>query len=65
MTVMRDMMTKLKLTVNEAKTRQCRVPDESFTFLGYTIGRNYSPRTGRSDIAPARHEEIQGSVGNP
>ena len=46
MTVMRTMMTKLKLTVNETKTRLCRGPDESFNFLGYTIGRLYSPRTG-------------------
>ena len=52
MTVMRDMMAKLKLTVNEAKTRQCRVPEEPFTFLGYTFGRNYSPKTGASYIGP-------------
>jgi group II intron reverse transcriptase/maturase len=50
--VMRDMMAKLKLTVNEAKTRPCRLPDDAFDFLGYTIGRNYSPRTGRSYIGP-------------
>jgi RNA-directed DNA polymerase len=50
MTVMRDMMQKLKLTVNETKTRLCRVPDESFNFLGYTVGRCYSPRTGRAYI---------------
>ena len=37
MTVMRDMMTRLKLTVNETKTRLCRSPDEPFTFLGYTF----------------------------
>lgn len=48
MTVMRAMMAKLKLTVNETKTRLCRVPDESFDFLGYTIGRCYSPKTGAS-----------------
>jgi hypothetical protein len=42
------MMRRLKLTVNEAKTRTCRLPDESFEFLGYTIGRCYSPRTGRA-----------------
>src|SRR4051812_16402056 len=36
-----------KLTVNEAKTRPCRVPEESFDFLGYTIGLCHSPRTGR------------------
>jgi hypothetical protein len=38
------------LTVNETKTRLCRGPDEPFNFLGYTIGRMYSPRTGRSYI---------------
>jgi group II intron reverse transcriptase/maturase len=48
MTLMRDMMTRLKLTVNETKTRLCRVPDESFNFLGYTLGRCYSPKTGRA-----------------
>ena len=46
MTVMRRMMTTLKLTVNETKTRLCRVPDEQFDFLGYTFGRYYSPKTG-------------------
>jgi RNA-directed DNA polymerase len=47
MRVMRDMMHRLKLTVNDTKTRLCRVPDETFDFLGYTIGRCYSPKTGR------------------
>jgi RNA-directed DNA polymerase len=50
MSVMRAMMSKLRLTVNETKTRQCRVPEETFDFLGYTIGRCYSARTGRSYI---------------
>jgi RNA-directed DNA polymerase len=50
MLVMRDMMDRLKLTVNETKTKLCRVPDESFDFLGYTIGRCYSPKTGRAYI---------------
>jgi group II intron reverse transcriptase/maturase len=48
MQVMRSMMSRLKLTVNETKTRLCRLPEESFDFLGYTIGRCYSPRTGRA-----------------
>ena len=48
MTAMRTMMQKLKLTVNETKTHVCRLPDESFDFLGYTIGRCYSTRTGRA-----------------
>jgi len=50
MRVMRDMMDRLKLTVNETKTRLCRVPDESFDFLGYSIGRCYSPQTGGAFI---------------
>jgi RNA-directed DNA polymerase len=50
MAVMRNMMERLKLTVNETKTRVCQVPHESFDFLGYTIGRCYSQRTGRAYI---------------
>lgn len=50
MTAMRQIMDQLRLTVNEQKTRQCRVPDESFDFLGYTIGRCYSAKTGRTYI---------------
>src|SRR5215475_5684002 len=45
---MRDMMTKLKLMVNETKTRVCKLPEEKFDFLGYTFGRCYSPKTGRA-----------------
>ena len=52
MTVMRKMMSKLKLTVNETKTRLCRLPEESFDFLGYTQGRNYDCRTGESYLGP-------------
>ncbi len=45
---MRSMMERLRLTVNEAKTKLCRVPEETFDFLGYTFGRCYSPKTGRA-----------------
>src|SRR5229473_6531530 len=45
---MRDIMTKLKLTVNETKTRVCKLPEEKFDFLGYTFGRCYSMRRGRA-----------------
>ena len=45
---MRSMMARLKLTVNESKTHVCRVPAETFNFLGYTFGRCYSPKTGRA-----------------
>lgn len=47
---LRRIMGKLKLTVNEEKTRTCRVPDETFEFLGYTFGRCYSPKTGRAYV---------------
>ena len=43
----RVMMSKLKLTVNEKKTRVCYLPEEKFDFLGYTFGRCYSMRRGR------------------
>jgi RNA-directed DNA polymerase len=45
---MRDIMQKLKLTVNETKTRVCTLPEERFDFLGYTFGRCYSSQTGRA-----------------
>lgn len=52
---MRDIMQRLKLTVNETKTRVCKVGTGSsqqsagsFDFLGYTFGRLHSPRTGGS-----------------
>jgi hypothetical protein len=60
MTTMRAMMQKLKLTVNEAKTHVCRLPDESFDFLGYTIGRCYSTQTGRAYLGtrPSRKKVL-------
>jgi group II intron reverse transcriptase/maturase len=48
---MREIMGKLKLTVNEEKTRICKVPEGEFDFLGYTFGRRYSPKTGKARIA--------------
>ena len=48
---MREIMEKLQLTVNEEKTRICKVPEGEFDFLGYTFGRRYSPKTGRAYIA--------------
>lgn len=45
---MRQVMQKLKLTVNEAKTRVCRIPQQHFDFVGYTFGRCYSAKTGRA-----------------
>ena len=54
---MRSMMEKLQLTVNEKKTRQCSLPEGTFTFLGFTFGRQVSWKTGRSYIAPAPAEK--------
>jgi len=48
---MRELMSKLKLTVNEEKTRICKVPEGEFDFLGFTFGRMYSPRTGQARLA--------------
>jgi hypothetical protein len=66
MSVMGDMMARLKLTVNAEKTRLCRLPQETFDFLGYTFGRLWSPRLGRAYLGmrPSRkslrrlHERI-------
>jgi RNA-directed DNA polymerase len=52
MRAMRDMMSKLKLTVNERKTRLCSVPAETFTFLGFTFGPQVSWRTGGVQVTP-------------
>src|ERR1700678_1890458 len=52
MEAMRALIGQLRLTVNDRKTRQCRVSEEPFRFLGYTIGRCSSPRTGESYLAP-------------
>ena len=48
---LREIMGKLKLTVNEDKTRICKVPERAFDFLGFTFGRMYSPRTGQARLA--------------
>src|SRR6185369_7533414 len=52
MAAMRGMMERLRLTVNETKTRICRLPEGTFDFLGDTFGRHYSWRTGRAYLGP-------------
>jgi RNA-directed DNA polymerase len=47
---LRELMGKLKLTVNEEKTRICKVPEGEFDFLGYTFGRMYSAKTGQARL---------------
>jgi RNA-directed DNA polymerase len=60
---MRELMSKLKLTVNEEKTRICKVPEETFDFLGYTFGRLYQRTTGKAYLGmrPSR-QSIQRMV---
>jgi len=48
---LREIMGKLKLTVNEEKTRTCSVPEGAFDFLGFTFGRMYSKTTGKARLA--------------
>jgi group II intron reverse transcriptase/maturase len=50
MAAMRQMMERLKLTVNEDKTHLCQIPRERFDFLGYTFGRCYSRTDGHAYI---------------
>lgn len=63
MAAMRSMMAKLRLTVNERKTRVRALPGESFTFLGFTFGRQVSGRTGRAYIGPSPSRTKVASVG--
>ena len=50
LTSLRTIMERLGLTVNEEKTRICKVPEETFDFLGYTFGRMYSATTGKARL---------------
>jgi group II intron reverse transcriptase/maturase len=61
MLAMRTLMERLKLTVNEEKTSRRTLPEESITFLGYRIGRCYSPRTGGAYIGMSpQKKKVQG-----
>lgn len=60
----RQLMSRLRLTINEEKTHYCRVPRQHFDFLGYTFGRCYSPKSGRAYLSakPSRksiHRQIE------
>jgi len=46
---MRHLMNRLGLTVNDDKTQLACLPEESFDFLGYTVGRFYG-KDGRTFI---------------
>ncbi|MFC1678918.1 group II intron reverse transcriptase/maturase [Elusimicrobiota bacterium] len=45
---LRQLVGRLKLTVNEEKTHVCQLPEGRFDFLGYTFERCYSEKTGRA-----------------
>jgi len=63
---MQTMMSKLKSTVNDSKTRLCTLLEEKFDFLGYTVGRCYSPKTGRAYLGTVpvrkRVQRIRGQI---
>ncbi len=64
MTRMRRLMVKLGLEVNEAKTQIARVPEDTVTFLGYTLGRCYG-KDGRAFIGtlPSRKAAYSDEAG--
>jgi retron-type reverse transcriptase len=51
MRAMRQLISRLRLTINEEKTHYCRVPRQHFDFLGYTFGRYYPPYSGRAYLS--------------
>ncbi len=53
MHAMRNMMTALKLTVNEDKTQVRQAPAEAFDFLGYTFGLHWTRRRQRKTLCEA------------
>ena len=57
MVAMRERRGKPDSKVNEKKTRRCSVPEETFTFLGFTFGQQISWKTGRAYVAPAPAEK--------
>ena len=48
---LREIMGKLKLRVNEDKTRICTVPEGVFDFSGFTFGQRLSRTTGQARLA--------------
>jgi RNA-directed DNA polymerase len=47
---LRQVASRIGLTVNEDKTHVCRLPEGRFSFLGYSFERCYSEKTGRSYV---------------
>src|SRR5471030_964906 len=57
---LREIMGKLKLTVNEEKTQICKVPEGEFDFLGYTLGGCTRQRLARLVWACVRRRRVSG-----
>ena len=66
MAAMREIMGRIKLTVNEDKTHLCQIPRERFDFLGYTFGQMLFTQ-GRACLHrhSAFEEEYQADGGQP
>jgi len=61
---MQKMMSKLKLTVNDSKTRVCSVPEEKFDFLDTRSVDATAPKLGEPILAPFQRESgCNASVG--
>lgn len=58
---MRELMSRLGLSVNEPKTRLVKVSEDSFDFLGYTLGCFYG-RGGRPYIGTTPSKKAVGRV---
>jgi hypothetical protein len=54
---LREIMGKLRHTVNEEKTGIRKIPEGEFDFLGYTFGRMYSAKTGKARPGSAAIKE--------
>jgi hypothetical protein len=61
----RAAMTKLGLTLNEAKTSVKDASTEGFDFLGYTLGPKYAPKGGQKYLGARRRFREFGGVGPP
>ena len=59
MAEMRNMMRKLKLTVNEKKTRDCRLPEEKFDFPGVYVRAVLLAEDGQGVFEPRSLEETK------
>jgi hypothetical protein len=53
LTVTRDLMRRIKLELNEEKTRVVDVRREGFDFLGHTFGPMYNPKNGARYLGAA------------